>query len=108
MASTSRDTLVAASTRALGDVRVGVAGRPPGEMDTDLSDVRDLFGGDGEAWSAGNLIRHYQRVERGLIRVEADEVTYPLHIILRYRLERALLDGSLSVSELPAKLASPP
>ena len=48
MASTSRDTLVAASTRALGDVRVGVAGRPPGEMDTDLSDVRDLFGGDGD------------------------------------------------------------
>ena len=48
MASTSRDTLVAASTRALGDVRVGVAGSPPGEMDTDLSDVRDLFGGDGE------------------------------------------------------------
>ena len=54
MASTSRDTLVAASTRALGDVRVGVAGSPPGEMDTDLSDVRDLFGGDGDGGEDGS------------------------------------------------------
>jgi carboxypeptidase Taq len=36
------------------------------------------------------------------IRVEADELTYNLHIMLRFELEVALLEGSLAVSELPA------
>lgn len=60
------------------------------------------FDGAGPAWSAANMLRLYQRVERGLIRVDADEVTYPLHVILRYRLERALLSGDLPVADLPA------
>ena len=41
------------------------------------------------------------RVEPSLIRVEADEVTYNLHILLRFELERELLAGELSVAELP-------
>jgi len=36
-----------------------------------------------------------------LIRTEADEMTYNLHIILRFELERALIDGSLAVNDLP-------
>ncbi len=36
-----------------------------------------------------------------LIRVEADEVTYPLHVILRYELEKGLFDGSIQVEHLP-------
>jgi carboxypeptidase Taq len=42
------------------------------------------------------------RVQPSLIRVEADEVTYNLHILLRFELELALLDGSLAVSDAPA------
>jgi carboxypeptidase Taq len=42
------------------------------------------------------------RVAPSLIRVEADEVTYNLHIILRFELERALINGSLQVRDLPA------
>lgn len=38
-----------------------------------------------------------------LIRVEADELTYALHIMIRYELEKALIDGSLTVDELPAR-----
>jgi carboxypeptidase Taq len=37
-------------------------------------------------------------VERGLIRVDADEVTYPLHVILRYELEQELVNGKLEAS----------
>ncbi len=59
-------------------------------------------GGAGTDWQADALIRHYHWVERGLIRVEADEVTYPAHVILRYRLERAMLDDRLPLAELPA------
>ena len=47
--------------------------------------------------------RAINRVEPSLIRVEADEVTYNLHIMLRFELERALLDGELAVEDLPAE-----
>lgn len=45
--------------------------------------------------------RGLNRVEPGFIRVEADEVTYNLHIILRFELEIALLTGDLQVADLP-------
>ena len=41
------------------------------------------------------------RVERSLVRIEADEATYNLHILLRYDLEKALFENRLSVAELP-------
>ena len=65
--------------------------------------VRSRFGkGAGDAaWGAENLHRHAIKVERGLIRVDADEVTYPLHVILRFELERRLIDGDLAVTEVP-------
>ncbi|MDJ0972420.1 MAG: carboxypeptidase M32 [Kiloniellales bacterium] len=63
--------------------------------------AREAFEAEGPAWEVDNLIRHYHRVERGLIRVDADEVTYPLHVILRFRLERALIAGDLALDELP-------
>mgnify|MGYP000918238108 CR=1 FL=1 len=47
------------------------------------------------------LVASCNRVEAGFIRVEADEVTYNLHILLRTRIEAALLTGELSVDELP-------
>lgn len=54
-----------------------------------------------EAWSLENMTRLYQNVENGLIRVDADEVTYPFHVILRYEIEQALISGKVSVKELP-------
>jgi carboxypeptidase Taq len=60
------------------------------------------FDGRGPAWTAENLYRQYTRVIPGAIRVDADEVTYPAHILLRYRLEKALLSGSLRLAELPS------
>ncbi|CAO3421854.1 carboxypeptidase M32 [Azospirillum doebereinerae] len=63
--------------------------------------AREAFGGEGPAWEAANLRRLYTRVERGLIRVNADEVTYPAHVILRYRLEKAMVAGDLALADLP-------
>ena len=40
-------------------------------------------------------------MERGFIRVDADEMTYPAHVILRFRLEQALVAGDLAVADLP-------
>lgn len=50
---------------------------------------------------AEQLYQAQNRVERGLVRVEADEVTYNLHVIVRFELELALFDGTLSVADLP-------
>jgi carboxypeptidase Taq len=63
--------------------------------------ARTAFGGNGAAWEPESLQRLYAHVERGFIRVEADEITYPLHVILRFRLEQALLSGDLQVADLP-------
>ena len=63
--------------------------------------LREELGGNGPAWQADNLHRYYTRVEPGPVRVEADEVTYPAHVILRYNLERAMISGDLDPSDLP-------
>jgi carboxypeptidase Taq len=59
------------------------------------------FGVSGPEWDVENIYGHLTRVRRGLIRVDADELTYPLHIMLRYELEKQLLSGELAVKDLP-------
>ncbi|NKE43677.1 carboxypeptidase M32 [Roseomonas frigidaquae] len=63
--------------------------------------LQATFGGDPAPYAAENLGKLWRRVERGFIRVDADEMTYPAHVILRFRLERAMIQGSLEVAELP-------
>jgi carboxypeptidase Taq len=48
-----------------------------------------------------DLYRAVNRVQPSFIRVEADECTYNLHVILRYEIERALIEGQMKVSEVP-------
>jgi carboxypeptidase Taq len=55
----------------------------------------------GPEWSEDNLYRHLTRVKRSLIRMDADELTYPVHIMLRYELEKRILGGELPVADLP-------
>ncbi|WP_449256533.1 carboxypeptidase M32 [Bosea sp. (in: a-proteobacteria)] len=64
--------------------------------------MRGAFAGSGPAWDSEAMWRRYTRVEPGFIRVDADEVTYPAHIILRYRLEKALIADAMPLAELPA------
>ncbi len=63
--------------------------------------MAEAFGGDPAPWSAANVLNVIRRMDDGFIRVEADEVSYPLHVILRYRLEQALMKGDLKVAEIP-------
>lgn len=64
--------------------------------------MRDAFGASGPGWEPDAVWRRYTRVAPGFIRVDADEVTYPAHVILRYRLEKALIADDLPLAELPA------
>jgi carboxypeptidase Taq len=60
------------------------------------------FGVTGPEWDPDNLYRTLVRVRRAAIRVDADELTYPGHILLRFELEKRIFDGKLSVRDLPA------
>ncbi len=51
--------------------------------------------------AADDLFHEANRVEPGFVRVDADEVTYNLHIILRFEIERDLLEKKITVSDLP-------
>ncbi|MGK2923329.1 MAG: carboxypeptidase M32 [Methyloceanibacter sp.] len=63
---------------------------------------RHLGGKPGDAaWTADNLQAHSRQVRRGYIRVDADELTYPLHVILRFEIERALIAGKLDAADIP-------
>ena len=64
-------------------------------------ELHETFGGDPAPYAPENLAGLWRRVERGFIRTEADELTYPAHVILRFRLERALIGGDLAVADLP-------
>jgi carboxypeptidase Taq len=62
--------------------------------------LRETYG-DDPAFEPDNLRRLYVKVEPGFIRVDADEATYPAHVILRYRLERAMIAGEMTFADLP-------
>ncbi len=64
-------------------------------------ELQAVFGGDPAPYRAENLAGLWRRIGRGPIRVDADEMTYPAHIILRFRLEQALIAGDLAVADLP-------
>lgn len=63
--------------------------------------LRDAFG-DQPAFEPDNLHRLFTRVKPGYIRVEADEATYPIHMILRYEIERPLVEGEIEPEDIPA------
>jgi carboxypeptidase Taq len=65
--------------------------------------LREAFGGAkaDPAWSADTLYRAVTRVRPGFIRVDADEVTYPAHVLVRYQMETALIEGKLALRDLP-------
>jgi carboxypeptidase Taq len=67
-----------------------------------LSPILQRHFGDQPAFEAGNLYRLFTRVKPGFIRVDADEATYPMHVILRFEIETSLIDGSIEAEDIPA------
>jgi carboxypeptidase Taq len=63
----------------------------------------ELFGADALGGTdLPTFLRAVNAVNPSLIRVEADEATYSLHVILRFELEVALMEGTLAVADVPA------
>ncbi len=62
---------------------------------------RKKFNKNGEEWNCNNLFNIRSEVKKNFIRVDADEVSYPLHIIHRFNVEKILLDNNKSINDLP-------
>jgi carboxypeptidase Taq len=58
--------------------------------------------GEDPAFEIENLVKLYTRVEPSFIRVDADELTYPLHVILRFEIEEALMNGKITAEDIPS------
>ena len=63
--------------------------------------IRQAFGPQA-AFESANLQKLMTRVKPGFIRVDADEVSYPAHVILRYEIERPLIEGDIEPEDVPA------
>ena len=64
--------------------------------------LREVYPRQTGGYSAQDYYRAVNRVRPTLIRVEADEVTYSLHVILRFEIEQALLEGEIQARDVPA------
>jgi carboxypeptidase Taq len=64
--------------------------------------LQEIFKDNLAETSLESFYSHINRVEPSMIRVEADEVTYCLHVILRFEIEMGLMDGSIKVKQVPA------
>jgi carboxypeptidase Taq len=63
--------------------------------------LNDEFGLKGQEYSADNLYKLNTRVKPSLIRVDADEVTYPMHVMLRFEIEELLINKELTLNDIP-------
>ncbi len=63
--------------------------------------IAEIFPQQMAGYTAEDFYKAVNRAEPGLIRIEADELTYALHIMVRYELEKRLFAGELTVHELP-------
>lgn len=63
--------------------------------------VLEKFALNDNDLSFDDMKSHIQHVEKSFIRVDADEVTYPLHVIMRYRIEKQMIEGDFKVADLP-------
>lgn len=63
--------------------------------------LKGHFKGKLDSVSLDAFYAAINKVEPSLIRIEADEVTYPLHVVLRFEIELELIEGKLSVRDLP-------
>ena len=75
-------------------------GRHPGFLASLLSLIRQAFGSQ-PAFEVENLHRLLTRVQPGLIRVDADELSYAPHVVLRYRIERQLIEREVQPEDVP-------
>jgi carboxypeptidase Taq len=76
-------------------------GRSRAFWDRYYGDLQKVFAGQLDDISVDEFYRAINHIQSSLIRIEADELTYNLHIMVRYEIEKELINGKISVADLP-------
>ena len=63
--------------------------------------LQQIFAPQLDGVTVEEFVAYVNRAERSFVRTEADELTYPLHVMLRYEIEKLLITGQLQVKDLP-------
>ena len=79
-----------------------MVGRSPEFVRYLLPFIQDAFKDSGVEWTEEMIYQQVNEVQPGLIRVEADEVTYPMHVVLRTEIEQKLISGEMDMVDVPA------
>ena len=69
--------------------------------ETHFGKLKSIFPEQFEGVSALDFYKHVNTVEPSLIRTEADELTYSLHVIIRYEIEKEMMAGTLAAKDVP-------
>lgn len=102
LAYTVLDGMVSKSLQeAEGRFYENIIGRSREFINFIYPDLCDIFPDPAEKYTAEDIYKAVNKVEGGLIRKDADEVTFNLHVLIRYELEKAMMHGDLSVRDLP-------
>ena len=102
LAYTVLDGMVSKSIQeAQGRFYENIVGRSRAFIDYIYSDIRDMFPDPMEHYTAQDLYKAVNKVEPGFIRMDADEVTFNLHVLVRYELEKSIMHNELEVKDLP-------
>ena len=75
-------------------------GRNPHFWDKLFKDIKELFPGQLEGIDQEKYVKAINKAIPSLVRTEADELTYPLHIVIRYEIEKGIFDGSIDPKNL--------
>jgi len=78
-----------------------VIGRSKAFWETHYPKFKELFPEETKDITVDDFYRNANKVSASFIRVEADELTYPMHIMIRYEIERMLFSNQIEVSDLP-------
>lgn len=88
-------------TEGQGRFYENIIGRSHSFIELIYPDLVELFPVPIGSYSPAEIYRAVNKVEAGLTRIGADELTYNLHVMVRYELEKTMLYGDLSVKDLP-------
>ena len=78
-----------------------IIGRSYEFWETHFPKIKEIYAEQMKDTTLDDFVKAINTVEKSLIRTEADELTYPIHIMIRYDIEKALFDGNLEVEDLP-------
>ncbi len=79
-----------------------IIGRSKAFWNVHFPKLAEIFPEQLKGVTVGEFVSYVNRAEMTFIRTEADELTYPLHVMLRYDMEKAFIEGDLEVKDFPS------